>query len=121
MLTLHPTLQHEGEHRRQWFTDDYFDLYVWYHSDNTIFGFQLCYDKTGDQRAFTWLSTGDFRHERVDPGESSPLASRSPTITHACPFDPWPVRYEFDLRSSQLDPTLHALILERLDAFPTKA
>ena len=34
-----------GEGKRRWFRDDDFDLIIWYDDSDTVFGFQLCYDK----------------------------------------------------------------------------
>ena len=55
-----------GEGFRRWFTDEYFDLIAWYETPaakdarpgamKELKGFQLCYDKTGRERALT--STG---------------------------------------------------------------
>lgn len=73
MLRKLPTKQIAGEPLRQWFADDYFDLYVWYQPDGAIFGFRLCYEKDGDERGLTWMHTGAFRHERVDAGNTSPF------------------------------------------------
>jgi len=55
MLTeIRNARQVEGEGFRRWFTDDYFDLIVWYGDQNAMIGFQLCYDKQGKERALTW-------------------------------------------------------------------
>ncbi|MFC1462854.1 hypothetical protein ACFLQU_04530 [Verrucomicrobiota bacterium] len=59
----------KGEPRRRWFTDDYFDLFVWYNPDGTHLGFQLCYDKNGDQHAFTFRQDIGISHKRVDDGD----------------------------------------------------
>lgn len=62
--------QYSGEGFRRWFTDDYFDLIVWYKNDRkTIDGFQLCYDKEHKERALTWRSSGSYVHTGVDDGE----------------------------------------------------
>lgn len=34
----------QGDYKRSWMTDEYFDLIVWYEPGNAIHGFQLCYD-----------------------------------------------------------------------------
>ena len=54
MLTQYPIRPVEGDFDRCWITDDYFDLFVWYHADCTIHGFQLCYGKPTNERALTW-------------------------------------------------------------------
>ena len=49
---------------RRWISDDYFDFIVWYETDVQIYGFQLCYDKSGRERALTSQQTPrgvDFR------------------------------------------------------------
>ena len=49
-----------GDYDRRWLSDDFFDLIVWYRPDDTIHGFQLCYDKPYWERALTWLPTEAF-------------------------------------------------------------
>ena len=63
--------QVEGEGFRRWFTDDYFDLIVWYGNDRRLIGFQLCYDKQERERALTWTLEHGFQHNRIDSGELS--------------------------------------------------
>lgn len=47
--------QRPDEGHRRWFLNDYFDVIVWYESaGGEIVGFQLCYNRTVDERAFTW-------------------------------------------------------------------
>jgi hypothetical protein len=58
-----------GDYDRRWLSDDFFDLIVWYRPDDTIHGFQLCYDKPYWERALTWLSDRGFSHMEVDSGE----------------------------------------------------
>jgi hypothetical protein len=64
--------QVKGESRRRWFADDYFDLIVWFGEKDEIVGFQLCYDKYGEQKAFTWHQNFGYMHHRVDQGEEKP-------------------------------------------------
>src|SRR4051812_13107535 len=111
MLRTIRTTRRDGEFPRQWMTDDYFDLYVWYRDDGSIHGFQLCYDKGCDQRALTWSQPGNFSHQRIDDGEDSPQANRSPILTQACPFQTEPLRTEFLNRSAAVDAEIRGLIL----------
>ena len=47
--------QRDNEGFRQWYSDAYFDLIVWYDREGgAMTGFQLCYDKGESERAFTW-------------------------------------------------------------------
>ncbi len=71
MLTeLTYTRQIQGESNRRWFSDNFFDLIVWFNYDGSIVGFQLCYDKERDQHALTWQKDVGFRHDRIDDGEN---------------------------------------------------
>ena len=51
MLANTPRKPVAGDRDRRWIADEYFDLIVWYEDDQTIHGFQLCYDKPGRERA----------------------------------------------------------------------
>jgi hypothetical protein len=47
--------QRPEEGFRRWFVNDYFDVIVWYESAaGDLLGFQLCYNRTVKERAFTW-------------------------------------------------------------------
>lgn len=64
--------QIDGEPFRRWFMDEYFDLIVWIEKNGVISGFQLCYDKLGNQHALTWQRSKGYIHSRVDDGEGRP-------------------------------------------------
>ena len=66
---FHKVRQERGGFRRL-FTDEYFDLYLWYRSRwGRLCGFQLCYDKDLSYHALTWTRDQGYRHESVDDGE----------------------------------------------------
>jgi hypothetical protein len=44
------------------------DLIVWFHDDETVKGFQFCYDKDDVEHALTWIDDLGFNHMRVDTG-----------------------------------------------------
>tara|TARA_B100000614_G_scaffold75796_1_gene67711 strand:- start:581 stop:964 length:384 start_codon:yes stop_codon:yes gene_type:complete len=47
--------QRPDEGFRRWFVNEYFDLIVWYESRHSeLTGFQLCYSRHNNERAFTW-------------------------------------------------------------------
>jgi hypothetical protein len=117
MLQVAPIKAVEGDFPRKWMTDDYFDLYVWYEENGSIHGLQLCYDKKDDPRALTWLQAGAMRHNRIDDGEESPEANRSPILTDACPFHLEPLRTEFLTRAANIESEIRALVVEKIDAF----
>ena len=105
----------EGEPLRRWFADDDFDLIVWFGDDATIVGFQLCYDKQHDQRAFTWKAPDATRHDRVDDGEGDPGQYKStPILVPDGAFDAERVARSFRNASREIDPRIAGLVLEKL-------
>ena len=114
MLTNQPIRTIARDLDRRWFSDDYFDLIVWYEREDRIHGFQLCYDKTGRERALTWNRERGFLHTAVDSGEAMPTANRSPILVAdgAFPFEQ--VRSEFTTRSSLLPAEVRELVLDRV-------
>ena len=63
------THQVKGEYKRRWFSSRNQDLVVWYSDDNKLIGFQLCYDKTRDEKSYTWKFGGSSEHTGIDSGE----------------------------------------------------
>jgi hypothetical protein len=95
-------------------SDDYFDFIVWYADDGTTHGFQLCYDKSGDERAINWTREGKLTHYIVDSGEEKPTANRTPVLRPGGAFDRERVRTEFLERSQEIDPEIRDLVLAML-------
>ncbi|MBF8297255.1 MAG: hypothetical protein HW389_3800 [Bacteroidetes bacterium] len=62
----------EGNLIRKWFTDEFFDLFVWSDNKGDIASFQLCYNKGRDEHALTWKRPSSYYHQRVDDGENRP-------------------------------------------------
>jgi len=71
-----PTRQIAGEPRRRWFASPSSDLIVWLRDDDSVSGFQLCYDKKDEEHALTWTEGQGFSHMRVDSGGSALAAGR---------------------------------------------
>lgn len=74
------TRQQEGQLKRRWFSSRDEDLIVWYSADGKIFGFQLCYDRQGRERALTWNSEHGFAHNLIDDGETVGMAHKQSPI-----------------------------------------
>ena len=106
--------QEPGGRRRRWFSDETFDLFVWYDADDVATGFQLCHDKAGEERAFTWEAGHGFAYDRVDAGESSPLEQMSPPLERDGELPVRRVTDDFGARSADIDPEVVALVLEKL-------
>jgi len=103
-----------GEGLRRWFTDDYFDLIVWYGTEEHPIGFQLCYDKPDHERALTWTRAHGFQHDRVDAGEIPGHPKMTPIIVADGAFDRDPVAERFRRASAGMDPRIASFVLEKL-------
>jgi hypothetical protein len=84
---IHDVRQVPGEPRRRWFSDENFDLIVWFGPENEVIGFQLCYDKVTEQKALTWLKQDGYRHSRVDDGDHPGKMKASPVLEADGHFD----------------------------------
>jgi hypothetical protein len=107
-----------GEGRRRWFTDEYFDLIVWYDPANRPTGFQLCYDRETHERALTWTQDHGFQHNRVDTGEVPGHAKMTPIIVADGTFDHDRVVERFRRASADIDTRVRSFVMERLRQFP---
>ncbi len=107
--------QYSGEGFRRWFTDDYFDLIVWYKNDRkTIDGFQLCYDKEHKERALTWRSSGSYVHTGVDDGEIYGGYKMSPVLVSDGSFDKDRIAERFLRASDGIDKDIVSIVHQRL-------
>ena len=103
-----------GNNRRRWFSDDYFDLIVWYDENRRATGFQLCYDKLGKEHAFTWKEGAEVAHNRIDEGEASPFKNMSPVLVAdgVIPYDE--IRRQFTSRAKNVGPEIYDLVMRKL-------
>ncbi len=74
--------QIEGEPKRRWFSNRFFDLIVWFKNDNEITGFQLCYNISFDEKGLTWLKDKGFSHNSIDEGEN--IETRHKRFSSSC-------------------------------------
>jgi hypothetical protein len=119
MLTeIQNARQIAGDGVRRWFTDDYFDLIVWYGDEKHPIGFQLCYDKQGRERALTWTRAHGFQHDRVDSGEIPGHSKMTPIIVADGAFDNTSITRRFRRESTSIDPRIASFVFERLDSYP---
>jgi hypothetical protein len=102
-----------GGGKRQWFSGDAFDLYVWTDGDGGVVRFQLCYGKPRDEHALTWSPKGTSHH-RVDDGEDLPTRNRTPILVADGEVAWEPLRRRFEAAAAELDPALRAFVAERI-------
>ncbi|HEV8586968.1 MAG TPA: hypothetical protein VGT02_18560 [Methylomirabilota bacterium] len=117
MLMEVGTRQPSRESARRWFSDDEFDLVVWF-SGAAIVGFELCYDKPGLERAVTWNEAAGYGHFRVDSGEPSPLKNLTPILARDGVFPKDRVVAGFLAAAAHVEPALRAFVAARREAYP---
>jgi len=102
------------EPHRRWFSNDDFDLVVWFDEIGAIAGFQLCYDRSKVERALTWTTMGGYRHFRVDAGEATPLKNLTPILVSDAEFSKAKVIAGFVEAANALEPAIRAFVVQRL-------
>lgn len=95
---------------------------MWYADDGSIFGFQLCYDKQGSERALTWLPQSGFSHNRVDDGEGPALTyKRTPMLVADGVFDLSAVSLRFLRISGALPRDVFEFVSGKLRGYAERA
>ncbi|MDP2886685.1 MAG: hypothetical protein Q8P51_16880 [Ignavibacteria bacterium] len=108
----------EGNLIRKWFTDEFFDLFVWSDNKGEIASFQLCYDKGRDEHALTWKRPSSYYHQRVDDGENRPGKSKStPVLMADGMFDFRKISARFKTESADIDQVISGFVSDKLLAF----
>lgn len=110
--------QQPGEGHKRWFTDRYWDLFVWLDQDEII-RFQLCYGKPADEKAVTWTGLGNLKHTRIDDGEPQAGIGMTPLMVQDDNFDSDAVSSRFLAESTEIDQTVAGFVYERIHS-PTK-
>lgn len=117
MLKEYSCRQVAGDYPRRFMSDDDFDLYVWFRPDGEFYGFQLCYEKTGRERALTWLSDRGFSHSAVDSGDVVPTQNCAPVLVTDGYMPTETVRKKFLRHSHELDTRIRELVISKLDEY----
>jgi hypothetical protein len=96
--------------KRRWFVDEDMDLIVWYEQEEPS-GFQICYDKQNQEKAFTWTEADGISHGVVDSGEDRPGGFKaSPVVVAGGTVDRDSLLRLFTERSREINPDLAALV-----------
>ena len=116
MMTEFPNVsQIHGEGQRRWFTDDYFDLIVWY-EEGMITGFQLCYDRNQHPRSYTWTNSKGARHNGIDDGDNRLLSYKAtPILVADGSFDVAEISRRFKTVSGSLPSDIQEIVIRRLE------
>lgn len=109
------TRQDKGQLKRRWFSSRDADLIVWYSDDEKIFGFQLCYDRHGREKAITWNSAHGFSHNLVDDGEAVGMAhKRTPILVADGLFDVAAISRLFEKICQHVPPEIAEFVSKKL-------
>ena len=103
-----------GEGLRRWFFDNFFDLIIWYEENKEIKGFQLCYDKLGKEKVFTWMKAGGYSHDEIDSGEVPGEHKKTPILVADGPFDKDSIGRRFLDESAHLESNLRELVYQKI-------
>ena len=72
--------QDDPSRPKRWFTSAYFDLFVRYGPDHQIDSYELCYNKTIDEKVVSFSGSSGISHHTVDDGEQDPLRPKRAPI-----------------------------------------
>jgi hypothetical protein len=112
--------QIEGESKRRWFSNDYFDLIVWMNDQEEIEGFELCYDILKTHRALIWHRDTGYSHHRVDDGENRPgKLKASPILISDGYFDHAEIAERFKNASRNIEEKIFTFVYEKLLEYPS--
>ncbi len=116
MLKEYKDVRQEKNSYRRYFTDAYFDLFIWYDKkEGHLIGFQLCYDKGRYSRALTWEVDKGFSHDRIDEGEDGKgVIKRTPILVPDGIFNTQRIALLFKKSSKLLENSISDLIYNKL-------
>jgi hypothetical protein len=103
--------------------NEYFDIIFWYNKKNgNLIGFQICYNKRGNEKAFTWeLKTKS--HHFVNTDLSEGCSGRDTMMTAILKGDAGVIENEavenLKKYAGELDTDLMNLILDKIQEFNT--
>jgi len=119
MLMEFPNLSQSGEGYRRLFTDEFFDLYIWYDKkDGDPTGFQLNYSVRDDPHSLTCSMGGSCTHARIDEGEDAPGHFKgTPILVSDGVFEKDPVLERFLAASLNLDTKMRDVIIEAIQNY----
>ena len=118
LIEIKDVRQFEDDDFRRWFTDEFFDLIIWYNKDGGITGFQLCYDKPQIERALTWRPNQGFSHTKIDDGETPGQAKMTPILVADGQFSKKSIAEMFISESRQIDQKVAHFVYEKILAYP---
>lgn len=118
MLVEFKGVSQKAEGFRRLFTDEIFDLYLWYDSpDGPLVGFQLCYDLGCDPHSLTSYMGRDSFHNRIDEGEDEGGYKGTPILVSDGFFDRDLVLRRFNESASTLADDIRLLVVRAIEEY----
>ena len=103
LVEIKDVRQNPDDSFRRWFTDDFFDLIIWF-ENGEIIGFQLCYDKKYDnEKALTWRKKNNYTHSKIDNGESPYANKMTPILVSDGIFNNTKVAELFKVKAAKME------------------
>jgi hypothetical protein len=100
--------------RRRWFSSPQCDLILWLNEDESLWGFQLCYDKPASEHALTWIHDSGFSHMAVDSGGPDGAGKGAPLLVADGAVDPRYILSIFEKESALVPAHYHAFIAAKI-------
>jgi len=114
LLEIQNVRQIKDEGHRRWFTDDYFELILWYDDKDLIRGFQLCYDRFKMEKVLTWKRETGYTHDNVDDGEIPGQHKKTPILIKDGIFNRDKIAERFKKESAELDIDISKFVYDKL-------
>ena len=107
-----------GEPLRRMFSCSRMDIYVWIEESGEIYGFQLCYRHTRQEKALTWMRDKGFTHRNVDDGENADGPFKmTPLLVPDGEFAKAEVIASFEEINEKVEPEIAEFIQGKLDEY----
>jgi len=107
--------QIEGEPKRRWFMDDFFELLIWSGDDRDIVAFELYYNRFLGQHALSWRKGSGYTHYEVDDGEGRPGKMKaSPILLPDGKFDHERIAERFKQESAVIEAYVSRFVYEKI-------
>ncbi|MEM7026714.1 MAG: hypothetical protein AAF410_00640 [Pseudomonadota bacterium] len=102
---------------RRWFSNEIFDVFVFFNHEDELVQLQLCYDKNNMERVNSCSRDLGYNHARIDTGRNISGRSGSPVFFDCSNCDIDRVKKTFIDSSLDLDDILFDQIYRKLIGF----
>ncbi len=101
----------------KWFSDEYFDLAVWFYDNGEIKSFQLSYDIYNKNHALTWKEGIGFSHDEIDDGDSPGYHKMTPVLVPDGEFPREKIAGKFLEASKEIDQNISRFVYNKIMSY----